>query len=62
MIAKQKNYDHLYHNQEIKVFETEEDFGRYLCTSDDFFGDGITIDDLDIIINDCIMKSLAQYP
>lgn len=37
MIVEQKNYDHLYHNQPIKVFETEEDFVRFLCASEDGF-------------------------
>lgn len=57
MIAKQKNWDHLYQNQKINVFETEELFVRFLYKSDDFENDYLYES-----MESNIKNSLDKYP
>ncbi|MFA7298759.1 MAG: hypothetical protein WC010_03900 [Candidatus Absconditabacterales bacterium] len=62
MTTKQKNYDDMYCNKKINVFENEEDFVRFICTSNDFCDEEIMISDLYELIQYNIDKSSLHYP
>lgn len=40
-VPQQQQYDHLYYNAPISVFETEQHFVKFLCKSHDFPNDGL---------------------